>query len=470
MNKALPARMVVMVLATLLWSAVARGQDQEAKREAEAAFVKAFGERDYELAEKAARAWAKLRPDDFIPHYNLACALAQMGRIDEGAAMLDRSVELGMVSKYQLVMDGSLTPLHGHETYARLIATWDAQLERAIDARLDRARKAFPKNYHYVKDPDQRLAFASGFDPALFERARGQMNLVSDWWKKTVLPDGTPLVVADGTQPDPWVMVTLPARADFARWSARNFGPRSKYIPGIYDNQHKELVAQDLGATLRHEFCHVLHYRDADRRGQVHAVWLQEGLCSLVEDIEVSPVGVKVVPSWRTNAVKRTARVGRLIPLAKLVAFDQAKMTREGTAIPAYALARATCLMLAERDLLRPFYAAYVRLHREDPTGAKALEEVMQMPLAEIDTLLARWALTLPDVPDAERPGRVRLPVRLGATGGDGVTIEAVDRGTAAGDLRAGDVVVTVNGEGVHDQNELARVLGRFAGSEEVEV
>ncbi len=475
-----PARKLALVIAcgaVLLAAPVARAQ-QDARPELEAAFVEAFNGKDYAAAEKAARAWVKLRPEDFIPRYNLACALSQLGKLDEAAAKLDESVELGMTSKYQLVYDSNLSPLHEHEVYKKLLADWPAQLERAIDARVERARMSFPKTYAYEKDADWRMAFASGFDPRSLDRAREQMKRITAWWQKEVLPDGTPLVVGDGIQPDPWVMVVLPARSEYAKFSSRNFGGRAKYIPGVYDNQRKELVAQDLGATLRHEFCHVLHYRDSDRRGQAHAVWIQEGLCSLMEDLEDAKDGsLTPAPSWRTNTLHRVVKSGgRPMPLAKLVAFDQKTMTREGTALPAYALARSVFLYLHQQGKLRDFYAAYVRLWKEDATGAKALEETLGKNLAAIDKDLIVWLKGLPEVPDEVRPGRVRLPLRTGGTSGDGLLVDGVDRvkrGVGidpAGDLAPGDALLTINDNSVHDGNELARVLNTFNPGDEVEV
>ena len=203
---------VLAFFLALSLSLPARAQQRE---DLERSFVIAFNDGDYPLAERHARAWVKLRPDDFIPHFNLACALARQDLRDAAAAELDTSIALGMTSKFRLLRDASILRLKGHETYERLLATWPEQLERAIDARLERARKAFPKSYLYDKDHEWRMAFACGFDQQALDAARAQMKAVVDWWAASVLPDGAPLVRADGSNPDPWVMISLPARAEY---------------------------------------------------------------------------------------------------------------------------------------------------------------------------------------------------------------------------------------------------------------
>jgi len=487
------------VMALALWtvclaSGTALAQAANPREELERAYVAAFRSDDFAAAERHARAWVRLRPDDFIPHYNLAAALAQLSAttidddakaaaiLNDAAGELDRAVELGMTSKYQLVADGSLKPLRKHPTYRALLETWPSQLERAIDARLERSRAAFPKSYTFEKNAEWRMAFASGFAARAFETAKADMASVLAWWQREVLPADGVFVVTDGPSPDPWVMVSLPSRKDYLAFSARQFGARSKYIPGVYDNQRKELVAQDLGATLRHEFCHVLHYRDSDRRGQIHAVWIQEGLCSLVEDVEVvkgevdGPAILKPVASWRTNSVKRLARGGKPIALSKLVTFDLATFTRDGTALPSYALARTVFLYLQDRGKLRAFYANYVSGWKADATGAAALEATLGRTLSEIDKDLIGWLKTIADVPDEVRPGPTRLAITVGATAGDGLTIEEVertprgDRASPTGDLRAGDTLLSVAGSPVHDANALARLLGTLKAGTEVEI
>src|SRR5690606_4633408 len=90
---------------------------------------------------------------------------------------------------------------------------------------------------------------------------------------------------AAGARRDPWVIVFLPMPRDYARWAMGKFGPGWRQVGGSYSDDEKMLVTQDLGGTLRHEFWHVLHWRDQRRRGQLHPIWIMEGLCSLVEDV-----------------------------------------------------------------------------------------------------------------------------------------------------------------------------------------
>src|SRR5690606_4580755 len=127
----------------------------------------------------------------------------------------------------------------------------------------------------------------------------------------------------------PWVTVVLPARVDYARWALRRFGEGWERIGGQYSHDNKLLVAMDLGSTLRHEYWHVLHWRDQDRRGQRHPIWIMEGLCSLPEDLEPTATGdFKPAPSWRTNMARRLARAGGLMPWEVMFSLDPQRFTR----------------------------------------------------------------------------------------------------------------------------------------------
>ena len=67
-------------------------------------------------------------PDDFVPYYNLACALSMQGKTDEAMLSLIDAVEHGFSDVVQLQRDHYLTSLRTHERFQNLIDRWDAVL------------------------------------------------------------------------------------------------------------------------------------------------------------------------------------------------------------------------------------------------------------------------------------------------------------------------------------------------------
>ena len=176
-----------------------------------------------------------------------------------------------------------------------------------IDARiviLDIADKAHPKLISRLDYHPPYPGFTHTVLP-LFERellvvtdeATGDEGV--DWPKRCWIVDAR-------AETNPVIISSLPTPQDFARLVG------APGIGGYYERDRKRLVSQDIGPSLRHEFFHVLHWRRMDRTGQQHPYWVMEGFATLVEDIEADGSGgISVVPSWRTNIVRRLERAGR---------------------------------------------------------------------------------------------------------------------------------------------------------------
>ncbi len=433
-------------------------------------FVEAWNARDMTTAEARLREWIALRPLEFVPVYNLASVLSVRGEGDEAAKVLEDAVMLGFSDRAVLERDPHLTAARRSARGRALLADWPGVLDRVIDARLAKVKAGAPK-YETARDPAFRLAYASGFVPSSFETARQEIGRLVRWWEENVLPEGVKAVTTEGDDPDPWVLVLLPTPKDFQEWVAGRFARQGalSVVSGIYDHDRKELVSGDLGPSFRHEFLHVLHWRDNARMGQVHPIWVQEGLCSLVEDVKTDAEGrLTPLPSWRTNTIKRRASASK-VSIEALLKLPREKFT--GTQpLANYALARAVFLYLHDRGKLRAWYGAYRQGFEVDETGEKALVEALGKPMAEMEKDFRAWLRALPEVPDDSRPGAARLPMDMGLPAGDGVAIEAVGRGGGAGELIAGDVVLAIDGKPVRELQELARVLGEFKPGATVEV
>lgn len=436
----------------------------EVRARAEAAFAK-------DDFQGALDAYADLdddqRKDPFVL-YNMACAHAMLGEVDDGAERLLDALTWGFVDLFHMSRDPQLEPLHDDERYRTIVRGWN----RILDARAEADRRIlkaqFDKGYVHEVDEALRLNYASAFDHPTHIDARAQIDGVAEWVSRHQI--FAPLEEQDDSRDDPWVKVVLPTRSDFIRLVP------AVHVGGFYDRDSKRLVSQDIGPSLRHEFFHVLHWRHMDRIGQRHPLWIQEGMAALFEDVEGVPGDWTFTPSWRTNIVKRIERTGRLHPWKSFFAMpDKRYMDLRPSAN--YAYSRAIFLFLEHRGLLVPWYRAYVGGFDEDPTGLSAMEQTFELPAREIQREFRQWVRDLPAVGEVGRPGAAGIGLKLGAGTGDGPVIAQIVAGTGRGGapgsserLRQRDVITAIDGQTVRTLDDIYRVLGEYDVGDEVVV
>lgn len=446
----------------------ASAPDAPAVREAdrlEDSWLVAFRAGRFDDAAADLRRLCALEPASFVHPYNLACALALAGRPDEGGEALEHAVVLGFTDLHDLERDPHLDGLRAGASYRAIIDGWARILDATGARQADRERARFGGRYTQARDDRLRLSYLTAFDEQTFALARDEIGALASWWERRVAP-----IAQDPVRPDPWVVVVLPTGEDYARWAADVLGPRSATVGGVYDHDAKRLVARDLGPSLRHELLHVLHWRSMSRLGQRHPVWIQEGLCSLAEDVDLLPDGsLAPAPSWRTNMARRLERAGRLPGWDGFVRMDSDRFV--GTRpLANYAVARAIFLFLDSRGLLGAWYDAYTRGFERDPTGLAAIEDVFDRPLREVEREFRSWLRALPEVPDTIEPGMATLPFDVGPGAGDGLVITSPVAGTGATGLKMGDVILSVDGRTVRDERELARILSELEPGAEVSI
>lgn len=421
----------------------------------------ALGKGDLPAAESATRELISLQPDNFVHAYNLGCILARQGNAKESSEWISKAVELGYTDLRHLQRDPDLRGIRDDPTYKALLSDWDALLSRSADRNLAQVREFFKgKAYRSERDERQRMIFLGAIEDRAFDEIRAEMAHLANWADEFVLPG---LHDADQLKRDAWVIVVLPTRPDFGRWSFKTFGSNANnglsMIGGSYQHDQKRLVSQDLGSSLRHEFFHALHWRDCTRRGQVHAMWVQEGLCSLVEDYDIQPGGkLAPAPSWRTNAAARMLSAAAFVPLAKLVTSSPQDFFG-GRRLAYYAESRALFLYLWQQGQLRAWYEHYTTNFREDRTGKGALEAVLAKPIDAIEKDFRQWLRSLPIVPEELRQGMASLGVEVENGEGEGPKVVGVPRGSL---FAANDVITRVNQRPTRDLPELLRVLGTY--------
>lgn len=440
--------------------------------------IAAFNSRDYEAAESLLAQQIELQPESFVPLYNMACVLAATGDLERAEAFLTRALEKGFVDFQQLASDPHLAALREREVYHRLMAARGEIVEAAGESQFESVRKEYGPRYAYQRDEQIRVAYASAYDGRTLEQVREEIRLLTEWGLQEVFYNLHEPPMAEA---DPWVMVVLPNERDFKRWAIGRFGPAAvtsdfHRVGGSYSHDRKELVAMDLGGTLRHEFFHALHWRSCARLGQSHPLWVQEGLCSLVEDYDLSPDSApKPAPSWRTNMLKRLERTGNLPDIADLIEMPRDRFTANRP-LANYAMARAVFLYLHDRGKLGEWYRHYTEHLAEDPTGAASLEAVLAMPLDDVQADFVAWLRVLPEVAEARTDGTISglaatLGVELDPGKGEGPVVRRVRAAQAqrAG-LRPRDVITSLDGRPTRDLNELVRVLGEMFPGQSVEL
>ncbi len=454
----------------------ARAQDLQTRA------LEAIGKGDAAGGEALLREQLALDPGNFVIYYNLACARSLQDDAPGGMDLLVRAVERGFVDLAQMRRDPQLARVRTDPRFERLAGNWAEVLRRQSDANLKATKAQFTQGA-YAQSSDERLRVhvLSAMDETSTTQARADIARLYDWALGGVFAD---LTRADAAQADAWTVVVLPSPKDFVRWVVSSYGSAAagsfSGIGGAYMHDEKRLVAQDLGATLRHEFFHVLHWRSTTRLGQDHPIWIQEGLCSLVEDYELaadrSPASLRPVPSWRTNISKRLLNAGKLLRIEQLAKVPRATFTGTNP-LAHYGQARTVFLFLSDRGKLGEWYAHYTGHYAEDPTGVASIAAVFAKPIDQVEKDYRAWVRALPEVAEQLRPGEATLGVDVEPGTGDGPVIVGIPRlkknepapARLAG-LSVGDVITAVNGLPTRDLNELIRVLGAMKVGDEVEV
>ncbi len=421
--------------------------------------VAAFEEERYGHARDLAVELVKARPDDGIAHYNLAAANAMLGNADDANAALQAAVRHGFTRFHDLARDEHLASIRDGAVYRAIIENWPALLRERAENQVIGFRRAFgDSRYTFGEDDGLRLKTISAFDDDATQHALEELDRVAAWARRNF----PAWFEHDTSRPPAWVVVALPTPEHFVAITGFPSG-----VGGVYDRDERRLISRDIGPSLRHEFVHALHWRFMERTGDVAPLWIQEGLATLVEEIDGSSDSLRPVASWRTNIVKRRAELGLLTPWRRLTALDPERFHRMH-AQAHYAEARAIMMFIAERGKLAAWHEAYAETFDEDPSGRVALAQVFGKHIGEIEREFRLWALELPTVSEVGSATGGSLGVELSAGEGDGPVVRTYGgrRGTdysrtnRDARLAFGDTVLAIDGTPTPTLDELYRVLG----------
>lgn len=163
----------------------------------------------------------ELQPDNFVVHYNLACARSMQGDAAGAMTRLKRAIELGFSDLRHLEKDPTLRAVRQLPEYADLVAGWNRVLDGSCDANLAQAKTIFKKGYRETRDETLRLAYLSAFDDKSAQQVRDEVTRLAAWADREVMPGATD---EQALAKDAWVVVVLPTRGDFTKWAVSVFG------------------------------------------------------------------------------------------------------------------------------------------------------------------------------------------------------------------------------------------------------
>lgn len=230
----------------------------------------AFAKGDYAESERLLREQLALQPRNFVIHYNLASVRGLQGDGPGAIACLLDAVDHGFTDIALAKRDPALEAARAQPDFAELVDRWPDVLLARLEANLAGNRTMFDKGYTEARDEHLRLAYLSAFDTRSFDQAREEISRLGEWANTSVMPG---ILDPVKQREDAWVVVVLPTRPHFNRWALAVYGASAdrgtSMIAGSYEHDPKRLVSMDLGATLRHEFFHVLHWRDKIGRAHV---------------------------------------------------------------------------------------------------------------------------------------------------------------------------------------------------------
>jgi hypothetical protein len=400
-------------------------------------------------------------PKDFRLHYSaarLASALNQPERV------LDRllgAVRYGFVDYHRIDHDPLFASFRQHADYRRFVAAWATFLDErgALDDASARAR--FADGYRAIRHESLRLNIVAAVDQETLDDAMADLERIARFIDAEVFP----VSPADPRRPHPWVTVLVCTQADFYRMVPM-LG-----VGGIYEPEQKHLICRDIGPSLRHEFVHALHWRHMESIGQVHPLWFQEGLATLLEDLAPAPDSDRSVvqSSWRTNIARRLARSASTTPWPRLFSMSSEHfITRNPRAN--YAQVRAITDYLHTEGRLGAYYRALQQTWADDPTGLKAMEVAFDQPAADVERAFRVWTRGLAEVADISWPGQATLPFRIKPGPLDGMRVDqpvpsamvkpVSSKAKEHTHLRRGDVIVAINGAPIPTTDDLVRAMG----------
>ena len=406
--------------------------------------VKQFDAKEYDQARRTICRMLDLDPELAGAWYNLACAHCRLGNLHDALASLRMAVELGFTDFGHMERDEDLAALREHRLYRDIVARKDEFRRDQAERSLQRLQRKMGEGYLYEVDHHNHIIFATDVDRKTLDELKRLLTLYAriQWRDLFSCPF------------DDYVTVVVPKQ-----W-------KDAASPGYYTHASRTLVCRSVGMVLMHEFTHALHQSDASARGQRHPLWITEGLATLFETSRIDDGTLRVEPNHRAFTIRELVAMEQCIPWRQFMKFDRNEFMAKS--LTCYAQARYIMMFLYESGMLRSWYNAYTDNFDRDQSGIQATEMIFGKGLAEVEADWKKWVLRLPTPPLHLAPKQACLGVVVeSVTDGLRVTSLLSDSGAGKAGLRAGDVIVKVDGRRVVEHQALLKLIAaREAGDQ----
>lgn len=239
---------------------------------------------------------------------------------------------------------------------------------------------------------------------ALKKRLAGQGFTILIEAPFVVIGDGTPAAVKSQSQTVRWAVSKLKAdyfekdpaeildiwlfkdEASYRKNARALFNDEPDTPYGYYSSAHKALIMniETGGGTLVHEIVHPFveaNFPDCP-------AWLNEGLGSLYEQSGEQDGHIYGYTNWRLPGLQRAIKE-RAVPSFKMLTATGTRAFYDEDKGTNYGQARYLCYYLQERGLLIKFYKEFYANRKNDPTGYKTLQTVLNEP--DMSAFQKKW-------------------------------------------------------------------------------
>lgn len=465
-------RLLMLLIATsfaLGLNTQANAQVKPSRIALERQIINAFERDDVNRALTLIDRYLRYWPTDSDMLYNAACGHALLDEKEEAAEKLLQAVREGFRDFDHMEQDEDLASIRDHEVYLAILEARDrvesqnpglsdpgdgvdgkerrpgrdllpgSRSNRGTEEFID-WQDAHPEGYLFENDARHQLHFAT----PLTEQAQDEMMQMLG-----AQADHMTEHLFGSVQPD-WVFILVPDMDD------RSIFSLDQTTAGWYEHKRRMLVTADIGASLRHEFVHVLHWGHMERIGQRHPMWIQEGLASLYEEyaLDRDSGRIRFEANERHNIVHDLVTNGGLPSWRVLFSMESVRFMRD--AERNYPIVRSIFEFIAERGSLRKWYGQLTSSWKEDRDGILALERTFNQPLESIERSWRGWVRARGRYDDSIERGDASLGIQA-EDAVDGCKVTRVHRGSGADDagLLKGDIIVKVGEDTVRSTREL---------------
>ena len=434
--------------------------------------ITAFGRDDVRRALRLIDRYLVYWPNDHDMLYNSACGHALQGDRERASEQLLEAVRKGFRDFEYMERDEDLASIRDHEVFLSILEARERikqaqpaekpqrdsdvrnrEPQSLLTSRSSRGSEEFAEwkeqhgeEYTFESLSEQRLHVASTLPEEareeMMEMLRSQGRYMSQQLFGSIQPD--------------WVFLLIPSRQD-----GRSFDLDDR-TAGWYEHSRRMLTTADIGASLRHEFVHVLHWGHMDRLQQRHPMWIQEGLASLFEEYTLSADGERIQfkPNERHNVVYDLVVKGQTPPWRQMFSLNTTQFMRSANRL--YPITRSILEYIASKDLLISWYRNLTQNWAMDKIGVAAMETTFGKSIDEIEASWILWVKSRGRFDDSIARGDASVGIQA-ENDVDGCRVTLVHDGSGASEagMKVGDVIVRMGTQSVRSTRELMLEVAR---------